>query len=112
MRILYDSKQPQYKTPFGTVTPEDVCTINIQIPSTVAATGVECIVTYENGDHAFNVPLTYKMKRAPTRLIRVGSPSKNPAFTSIISSSTSATAASASSRKATTPTWSPATCGS
>ena len=65
MRILYDSKQPQYKTPFGTVTPEDVCTINIQIPSTVAATGVECIVTHENGDHAFNVALTYKMKKGP-----------------------------------------------
>ena len=65
MRILYDSKQPQYKTPFGTVTPEDVCTINIQVPSTVAATGVECIVTHENGDHAFNVALTYKMKKGP-----------------------------------------------
>ena len=43
MRILFDSKQPQYKTPFGTVTPEEVCTLNIHIPSTVGATGVECI---------------------------------------------------------------------
>ena len=65
MRILYDSKQPQYKTPFGTVTPDDVCTINIHVPSTVGATGVECIVNHENGDHAFNVPLTYKMKKGP-----------------------------------------------
>ena len=65
MRILYDSKQPQYKTPFGTVTPEEVCTINIHIPSTVGATGVECIFNHENGDHAFNVPLTYKMKKGP-----------------------------------------------
>ena len=63
MRILYDSKQPQYKTPFGTVTPEQVCTINIHVPSSVAATGVECIFTHENGDHAFNVALTYKMKK-------------------------------------------------
>ena len=41
MRILFDSKQPQYKTPFGTVTPEEVCTLNIHVPSTVGATGVE-----------------------------------------------------------------------
>ena len=26
MRILYDSKQPQFKTPFGTLTPGQVCT--------------------------------------------------------------------------------------
>ena len=65
MRILYDSKQLKYKTPFGTLTPEDVCTINIHIPSTVQATGVELIVSHENGNHAFNVPLTYRMKKGP-----------------------------------------------
>ena len=65
MRILFDSKQPQYKTPFGTVTPEEVCTLNIHVPSTVGATGVECIFVHENGDHAFNVPMTYKMKKGP-----------------------------------------------
>ena len=63
MRILYDSKQLKYKTPFGTLTPEDVCTINIHIPSTVGSTGVELIVSHENGNHAFNVPLTYRMKK-------------------------------------------------
>ena len=63
MRILYDSKQLKYKTPFGTLTPEDVCTINIHIPSSVASTGVELIVSHENGNHAFNVPLTYRMKK-------------------------------------------------
>ena len=29
MRILYDSKQPQFKTPFGTLTPGQVCTLHI-----------------------------------------------------------------------------------
>ena len=65
MRILYDSKQPQYKTPFGTLTPADVCTIHIHVPSTVQATGVDLVVNYEDGSHAFNVPLTYRMKKGP-----------------------------------------------
>ena len=49
MRILFDSKQPQYKTPFGTVEPEQVITLNIHIPSTVQATRVECAICREYG---------------------------------------------------------------
>ena len=44
MRILYDSKLPQYKTPFGCLTPDQVCTIHIHIPATVLATKVTCLI--------------------------------------------------------------------
>ena len=49
MRILYDSKLPQYKTPFGTLTPNQLCTLNIHIPSSVMATKVTCILRYDDG---------------------------------------------------------------
>ena len=44
MRILFDSKLPQYKTPFGTLIPQQICTLNIHIPVSVQATKVTCIV--------------------------------------------------------------------
>ena len=31
MRILYDSKQPQFKAPFGTLTPGQVCTLHTHL---------------------------------------------------------------------------------
>ena len=32
MRILYDSKDPAYKTPFGTLTPGERCDLSLKIP--------------------------------------------------------------------------------
>ena len=49
MRILYDSKLPQYKTPFGTLTPGQVCALHIHIPCTVQATSVMLLLKYEDG---------------------------------------------------------------
>ena len=49
MRILYDSKLPQYKTPFGTLTPNETCTLHIHIPCSVRTTGVVCLLCYEDG---------------------------------------------------------------
>ena len=63
MRILFDSKQPQFKTPFGTLEPNQVCTLNIHIPSSVQTTHVSLVLTYENGSPAQEAPLEYKMKR-------------------------------------------------
>ena len=34
MRILYDSKLSQFKAPFGTLIPDQECTLNMHIPST------------------------------------------------------------------------------
>ena len=62
MRILYDSKQLQFKDPFGTLVPGQNCTLNIHIPSTVQATGVECIFNHENGVHAMTIEMTYRKK--------------------------------------------------
>ena len=44
MRILFDSKLPQHKTPFGTLVPDEICELNIHIPISVQATKVSCIV--------------------------------------------------------------------
>ena len=49
MRILYDSKQPQFKTPFGTLQPGQVCTLHIHIPTSVKTTAVEILLQQENG---------------------------------------------------------------
>ena len=52
MRILFDSKQIQFKTPFGTLTPDQVCTLHIHIPTSVGTTGVEILLQKENGEPA------------------------------------------------------------
>ena len=65
MRILYDSKLPQHKTPFGTLVPGQVCTLTIHIPSSVQANTVVCDIDNEDGSHAMNVNLEYKMKKGP-----------------------------------------------
>ena len=58
MRILFDSKKLTHKDPFGTLTPDRVCTLNIHIPSNVQAVTVECILVRENGAHAQTVAMT------------------------------------------------------
>ena len=59
MRILYDSKLPQYKTPFGTLTPDQVCAIHIHIPCAVQATTVTLLLKYDDGrTDAQNILLT------------------------------------------------------
>ena len=63
MRILFDSKQSQFKTPFGTLVPDQLCTLHIHIPSSVQTTAVTCILKYEHGEVAQREPLTYKMKK-------------------------------------------------
>ena len=63
MRILYDSKQPQYKTPFGTLTPGQVCTLHIHIPSSVLTTGVTCVFNNEDGSWAQNALLAFQGKK-------------------------------------------------
>ena len=63
MRILFDSKQSQFKTPFGTLTPETVCTLHIHIPSDVQATGCNVVLLEENGTYHATVSMEYKMKK-------------------------------------------------
>ena len=49
MRILFDSKKERYKMPFGTLMPGQICTLHIDIPETVQAYRVLCILQSENG---------------------------------------------------------------
>ena len=65
MRILFDSKQLQHKTPFGTLVPDQVCTLNIHIPSSVQAKNVTCVLNDENGVNAQTVPMTLQMRKGP-----------------------------------------------
>ena len=44
MRILYDSKKLIHKDPFGTLTPNETCTLNIHIPANVGAVKAECVI--------------------------------------------------------------------
>ena len=58
MRILFDSKQAQFKMPFGTLTPGQVCTLHIHIPTTVQTVGVKILLQQENGTPAGSFPMT------------------------------------------------------
>ena len=44
MRILYDSKQEEFKSPFGTLTPEQQCVLHLQIPKSVEARAVSLVI--------------------------------------------------------------------
>lgn len=52
MRILFDSKKPEFKSPFGTLIPGQVCSLHLHIPSAVVAHRVEIVLCYENGSPA------------------------------------------------------------
>ena len=58
MRILYDSKLTQFKTPFGTLTPNQDCTMHIYVPSSVQACSVMCHLLYENHTPDRDIPFT------------------------------------------------------
>ena len=63
MRILYDSRQTLYKTPFGTLTPGQECTLNIHVPASVQATSVTCELLYDDQSPAQAVKMEFKMKK-------------------------------------------------
>ena len=52
MRILYDSKLPQFKDPFGVLTPGQSCTLRVHVPVSVCARRLECLLSYESGSPA------------------------------------------------------------
>ena len=70
MRILFDSKLLMHKDPFGTLAPDQKCTLNIHIPASVQATAVECIINQENGTLLKQVPMTYQMKKGAYDIFR------------------------------------------
>ena len=43
MRILFDSKLSQFKTPFGTLKRQEVCTLHVMIPCSCRTTAVNTV---------------------------------------------------------------------
>ncbi len=70
MRILFDSKQLAYKDPFGTLVPDQVCTLNIHIPVDVQATAVRCIFSHEDGTPAQEITLKLAATQDPYEIYR------------------------------------------
>lgn len=65
MRILYDSKQSIFKSPFGTLVPNQVCTLHIHIPATVRATKVTCLLNADGNGSVQYVSLLLKERQGP-----------------------------------------------
>ena len=65
MRILFDSKKAEYKTPFGCVTPGQTCTLRIRIPQSVQTSAVTICITRENGESFFDIPMEFEKADAP-----------------------------------------------
>ena len=57
LRILYNSRNPAYKEPFGTLTPEDLCTLRIKIPVSCRTKGVALRLMREDGSHYRDIPM-------------------------------------------------------
>ena len=63
MRILFDSKLPEFKTPFGTLTPGQVCTLHVHIPAAVKTQRAEIVLCYENGSPARYLEMKLEAQR-------------------------------------------------
>ena len=63
MRILFDSKQTQYKSPFGTLIPHQKCTLTIRIPTSVRAHRVVCLLNHEYGGIAQEAELSFRQQQ-------------------------------------------------
>ena len=70
MRILYDSKLPQHKTPFGTLIPGQECTLNVHVPAAVQAAKVVCLLQYEDGTHAQSIQLDLAEQKGAYQIFR------------------------------------------
>lgn len=63
MRILYDSKKSMFKTPFGTLSQGQECTLHVHIPTDVGAVKAECILTPDDGGTPVSVPMLCTEKK-------------------------------------------------
>ena len=59
MRILFDSKKTEYKSPFGCLEPGQGCTLRIRIPESVKTSAVTVCVQKENGEAYRDIPMFY-----------------------------------------------------
>jgi glycosidase len=79
MRILFDSRQEKYKTPFGTVTPAQDCILRVLIPTACRAVGAETVLEDCDGQPFAAFPFSpagregaYDVFSCTFRLVRCG----------------------------------------
>ena len=70
MRILFDSKQSQFKTPFGCLTPDQACSLSIHVPASVGATHVTCHLQYQCGTPAQQIQMNLKTQKGPYQVFQ------------------------------------------
>ena len=61
MRILYNSKDLQFKDPFGTLTPGETCTLHIHIPANLQVSCVTCEIESVDGVK-LSIPLSTELE--------------------------------------------------
>ena len=65
MRILYNSLETRYKTPFGTLFPRQDCRMRLAIPASCQTRQVTLVVEQENGALAFSVSFSLQQREGP-----------------------------------------------
>ena len=70
MRILYDSKKLEFKTPFGTLTPNEGCTLHLHIPCSCETLRVELVLEEEDGRPFMRFPMPLLRREDPYEIYR------------------------------------------
>ncbi len=65
LRILYNSRSPQYKEPFGTLNPGQECTLRVKIPISCQTRTVFCRMEREDGGLLRDIPMDLMKTEAP-----------------------------------------------
>ena len=65
MRILFHSADEAFKSPAGTLTPGENCTLRVHIPAQIQTQEVICVMEWENGRPAFQFPLKRESVEGP-----------------------------------------------
>lgn len=70
MRILFDSKKEQFKTPFGVLAPNEACTLHVHIPCSCRTRAVYLIVEDCYGQNPVEFPFALAERREPYDIFR------------------------------------------
>ncbi len=65
MRILYDSKLEQHKSPFGTLVPGQRCTLTVHVPASVRTENLTCILNRDGDSRPQYIPLPLQRREGP-----------------------------------------------
>ena len=65
MRILFDSKLPQHKRPFGCVKPGEECALRVHIPAAVLTREACIVLCDQDGQERNRVPMAYEKTVGP-----------------------------------------------